>query len=65
MNINTVKKPFSDVAALPCAPIQGASPRLHGATVVLMASGTVPFAGGAVGDVKYGGSGSRAWSPPV
>ena len=65
MNINTVKKPFSDMAALPCAPIQGASPRLHVATVVLMASGAAQFKGGAVGDVKYGGSGSRAWSPPV
>jgi len=65
MNINTVKKPFSDAAALPCAPIQGASPRLHVATVVLMASGVAQFKGGAVGDVKYGGSGSRAWSPPV
>ena len=65
MNINTVKKPFSDMAALPCAPIQGASPRLHVATVVLMASSTVQFKGGAVGDVKYGGSGSRVWSPPV
>jgi hypothetical protein len=65
MNINTVKKPFSDMAALPCAPIQGASPRLHVATVVLLASGATPFRGGAVGDAKYGGSGSRAWSPPV
>ena len=65
MNINTVKKPFSDAAALPCAHIQGASPRLHVATVVLMASGVAQFKGGAVGDVKYGGSGSRAWSPPV
>jgi len=65
MNINTVKKPFSDAAALPCAQIPGASPRLHVATVVLMASSTVQFKGGAVGDVKYGGSGSRAWSPPV
>ena len=65
MNINTVNKPFSDMAALPCAPIQGASPRLHVATVVLMASGATPFRGGAVGDVKHGGSGSRAWSPPV
>ncbi|TCO34259.1 hypothetical protein EV652_102325 [Kribbella steppae] len=65
MNINTVKKPFSKVVALPCAPIQGASPRLHGATVVLMASGAAQFKGGAVGDAKYGGSGSRAWSPPV
>jgi hypothetical protein len=65
MNINTVKKPFGDNAALPCAPIQGASPRLHVATVVLMASGAAPIKGGAVGDAKYGGSGSRAWSPPV
>jgi hypothetical protein len=65
MNINTVKKPFVDMAALPCAPIQGASPRLHVATVVLLASGATPFRGGAVGDAKYGGSGSRAWSPPV
>jgi hypothetical protein len=65
MITNTVKKPFSDVTALPCAPIQGASPRLHVATVVLMASGAAPITGGAVGDAKYGGSGSRAWSPPV
>ena len=65
MITNTVKKPFSDVVALPCALIQGASPRLHVATVVLMASGAAPITGGAVGDVKYGGSGSRAWSPPV
>ena len=65
MNTNTVKKPFSDVAALPCARIQGASPRLHVATDVLMASGAAPIKGGAVGDAKYGGSGSRAWSPPV
>ncbi len=65
MITNTVKMPFSVDAALPCAPIQGASPRLHGATVVLTASGTVQFKGGAVGGVKYGGSGSRAWSPPV
>jgi len=65
MITNTVKMPFSDTAALPCAHIPGASPRLHVATVVLMASGTVQFKGGAVGDVKYGGSGSRAWSPPV
>ena len=65
MNINTVKKPFSDAAALPCAPIQGASPRPHVATVVLMATGFAQIKGGAVGDVKHGGSGSRAWSPPV
>jgi len=64
MITNTVKKPFSDVA-LPCAPIQGAFPRTHVAAVVLMASGTAPIRGGAVGDAKYGGSGSRAWSPPV
>ena len=63
--INIVKKPFSDAAALPCALIPGASPRLHVATVVLMASGTAQFLGGAVRDAKYGGSGSRAWSPPV
>ncbi len=65
MIINTVKKPFSNAAALPCAQIPGASPRLHVATVVLMASGTAQFLGGAVRDEKYGGSGSRAWSPPV
>ena len=65
MITNTVKKPFSDAAALPCAPIQGASPRLHVATVVLMASSFAQVVGGAVGDAKYGGSGSRAWSPPV
>ena len=65
MITNTVKKPFSDAVALPCAPIQGASPRLHVATVVLMATGFAQIKGGAVGDVKYGGSGSRAWSPPV
>jgi len=65
MITNTVKKPFGDNAALSCASSQGASPRLHVATVVLMASGVPPFQGGAVGDVKYGGSGSQAWSPPV
>jgi hypothetical protein len=32
---------------------------------VLMASGAAQFKGGAVGDLKHGGSGSRAWSPPV
>ena len=65
MITNTVKMPFSDAVALPCAQIPGASPRLRVATVVLLASSTVQFPGGAVGDVKYGGSGSRAWSPPV
>jgi hypothetical protein len=59
-------KPFSDAVALPCALIPGAaSPRLHVATVVLMASGAAQFKGGAVDQAKYGGSGSRAWSPPV
>jgi hypothetical protein len=62
---NTAKMPISDVVALPCALIQGASPRPHVATVVLLASGAAQFKGGAVGDVKHGGSGSRAWSPPV
>ncbi|WP_460665358.1 hypothetical protein [Kribbella swartbergensis] len=65
MITNTVKKPYADAAALPCAQIQGASPRLRVATVVVMASSAAPFQGGAVGDVKHGGSGSRAWSPPV
>ncbi|NOL43339.1 hypothetical protein HPO96_24135 [Kribbella sandramycini] len=63
--MNAIKKPFSDVFALPCAPIQGASPRPHVATVVSMAPSAVLSQGGAVADVKYGGSGSRAWSPPV
>ncbi|MEV5964099.1 hypothetical protein AB0L70_20185 [Kribbella sp. NPDC051952] len=65
MITNTVKMPFSDVVAQPCAQIPGASPRLHVATVVLLASGFAQFKGGAVGGAKYGGSGSRAWSPPV
>ena len=63
MITNITKKPFG-ASAQPCAHIQGASPRLR-ASVVLMAVGTAPFQGGAVGDAKYGGSGSRAWSPPV
>ncbi|MFC9695074.1 hypothetical protein ACFTSF_41385 [Kribbella sp. NPDC056951] len=62
---NITKKPFSNAAALPCALIPGASPRLHGTSVVLMAASPAQIKGGAVGDVKYGGSGSRAWSPPV
>lgn len=53
------------VNALPCALIQGASPRPHVATVVLMAVGFAQIQGAAVSDAKYGGSGSRAWSPPV
>jgi len=64
MIANITKKPFG-VSALPCALIQGASPRLHVATVVVMAVGSVQFQGAAVGDAKYGGQGSRAWSPPV
>jgi hypothetical protein len=64
MSMNITKKPVG-VNALPCAPIQGASPRLHVATVVLLAVGTAQIQGAAVGDAKYGGSGSRAWSPPV
>lgn len=62
---NIIKKPFSNAAALPCALIPGASPRLHGTSVVLMAVSPVQDKGGAVGDVKYSESGSRAWSPPV
>ena len=63
-NIMTTK-PFN-AAALPCAQIQGAPSRLrHGATVVLLAPVSTQIQGGAVGDVKYGGQGSRAWSPPV
>jgi hypothetical protein len=65
ITINIVKKPFSDAVALPCAQILGAFPRTHLAAVVLMASGAAQVQGGAVGDAKYGGSGSRAWSPPV
>jgi hypothetical protein len=64
MMTNMIKKPFG-VDARPCAPIQGAPSRLHGTTVVLLASSDAPIQGGAVGDVKYGGPGSRAWSPPV
>ncbi|TCC60357.1 hypothetical protein E0H73_20695 [Kribbella pittospori] len=65
ITINIAKKPFSDAVALPCAQILGAFPRTHLASVVVMASGAAPIQGGAVGDAKYGGSGSRAWSPPV
>ncbi|TDD60082.1 hypothetical protein E1263_12565 [Kribbella antibiotica] len=64
--VNIIKKPNSNsAAALTCAPIPGASLRLHGMSVVVLAVGTAQFTGGAVGDVKYGNSGSRAWSPPV
>ncbi|GAA1656991.1 hypothetical protein GCM10009744_57350 [Kribbella alba] len=64
MITNVAKKPFG-ASALLCVPIQGASPRLHGATVVLTAIGFVPVQGAAMTDVRYGGQGSRAWSPPV
>ena len=64
MNTNISKKPFG-VSTQPCAQIQGAVPsRLH-ATVVLLAKDTAQIQGGALGDAKYGGQGSRAWSPPV
>ena len=62
--VNITKKP-NGVSLPSCAQIQGAAPtRLH-ASVVLMATGFAQVQGGAVGDVKYGGQGSRAWSPPV
>lgn len=64
MITNTMKPRFA-AAALPCALIPGASSRLHVETVVLMAAAVAPIQGGAVGDVKRGGQGSRAWSPPV
>jgi hypothetical protein len=60
-----IRKPMSDTAALPCAPIQGAPSRLHVATVVLLAPTYAQFEGGAVADVKRGGQGSRAWRPPA
>jgi hypothetical protein len=64
--VNITMKPNGVSAAQPCAPIQGAFlSRLHVETVVVLAKVTAPIKGGAVGDVKYGGQGSRAWSPPV
>lgn len=64
--VNITMKPNGVSVALPCAPIQGAAPsRLHVATVVLLAKDTAQIQGSAVGDAKYGGQGSRAWSPPV
>lgn len=63
ITINAMKP--NGVSASSCAQIQGAVPtRIH-AAVVLMATGFAQILGGAVGDVKYGGQGSRAWSPPV
>jgi hypothetical protein len=64
MITNMTKQPFS-ACTRQRALIQGAPSRLHVATVVLMAIGTAPVQGAAVGDAKYGGQGSRAWSPPV
>ncbi|GAA0961777.1 hypothetical protein GCM10009554_78730 [Kribbella koreensis] len=65
--VNITMKPNGVSVALPCAQIQGAalSSRLHVETVVVLANVFTPIKGGAVGDAKYGGQGSRAWSPPV
>jgi hypothetical protein len=63
--VNITMKPIGVNVAQPCAPIQGAAPSLHVATVVLLAKRSTQFLGSAVGDAKYGGQGSRAWSPPV
>ena len=63
--VNITMKP-NGVSAQPCAPIQGAAlSRLHVETVVVLADVFTPIKGGAVGGAKYGGQGSRAWSPPV
>ena len=63
--VNNITKKPNGVSVPSCAQIQGAVPtRLH-ASVVLMATGFAQVQGEAVGDVKYGGQGSRAWSPPV
>lgn len=65
--VNITMKPNGVSVALPCAQIQGAalSSRLHVETVVVLANDFTPIKGGAVGGAKYGGQGSRAWSPPV
>ncbi|WP_020391226.1 hypothetical protein [Kribbella catacumbae] len=64
--VNITMKPNGVNVAQPCAPIQGAPlSRLHVATVVQLAKRSSQFRGAAVGDAKYGGQGSRAWSPPV
>ena len=65
MMTNMTMKPKFVGDVLPCALIPGAVSRLHVETVVVLANVTARIKGGAVGDVKYGGSGSRAWSPPV
>ena len=64
MITNMIKQPFS-ACTRQDALIQGAPSRPRVATVVLMAIGSAPVQGAAVGDAKYGGQGSRAWSPPV
>jgi hypothetical protein len=65
MMTNMTMKPKFAGDVLPCALIPGAVSRLHVETVVLTAQAYAPIQGGAVGDVKRGGSGSRSWSPPV
>jgi hypothetical protein len=65
MMTNMMMKPKFAGDVLPCALIPGAVSRLHVETVVLTAQAYAPIQGGAVGDVKRGGSGSRSWSPPV
>ncbi|WP_460653802.1 hypothetical protein [Kribbella endophytica] len=65
MMTNMTMKPKFAGDVLPCALIPGAVSRLHVETVVLTAKAYAPIQGGAVGDVKRGGSGSRSWSPPV
>ncbi len=64
--VNITMKPIGVNVAQSCAPIPGAAlSRLHVATVVLLAKRSTQVQGSAVGDAKYGGQGSRAWSPPV
>ena len=48
-----------------CALVQGASPRPHVAIVVPSVSGGALVQDAPITDAKYGGQGSRAWSPPV
>ena len=64
MITNMTQQPFS-ACTRQHALIQGAPSRLRVATVVFTAIGSAPVQGAVVGDAKYGGQGSRAWSPPV
>lgn len=48
-----------------CARVQGAPSRLHVAPVVPSALSAARVQGAPITDAKYGGQGSRAWSPPV